>query len=107
MVAKPASIEHGSKVGVIFLSQVISTIQKNMHALPTVKCVKKYQNISNSLSVLKPGFFCLALDPNVTFQKGKFWKAPFQELEVNHLLLKPVAEVNFAMNSIIHPHGKS
>lgn len=85
MVAKPASIEHGSKVDMIFLSQVISTIQKTIHALPRVNCVKKYQNIfsvpKNSEVLCKkcdpfansptlPGFFCLAIDPNVTFQKG-------------------------------------
>lgn len=89
MVAKPASIEHGSKVDMIFLSQVISTIQKTIHALPRVNCVKKCQNKQryiklNSLSVPKnsevlckkcnpfansptlPGFFCLAIDPNVS-----------------------------------------
>lgn len=44
MVAKPASIERGSKVDMIFLSQVISTIQKTIHALPRVNCVKKCQN---------------------------------------------------------------
>lgn len=93
------------------------------------KIPKYIKNISNSLSVPNnsevlckkcnpfansptlPGFFCLAIDPNVTFQKGseslRIWKASFQELEMNHLLLKPVAEVNFAMNSIIHQHGKS